>query len=66
MSLSELVILFLKANKLVEIKHKQSKNTFKQIKGGYIIEGINLKKDIRNVFDIEFNEKEPSAFKFLN
>ena len=25
-----------------------------------------LKKDIRNVFDIEFNEKEPSAFKFLN
>ena len=54
------------SSELILVKDSVGEYTFKQIKGGYIIEGINLKKDIRNVFDIEFNEKEPSAFKFLN
>jgi len=54
------------SSELILVKDSVGEYTFKQIKGGYTIEGINLKKDIRNVFDIEFNEKEPSAFKFLN
>jgi hypothetical protein len=33
---------------------------------GYVIEGIKLKKGIRNVFEIEFDEAEQSAFKFNN
>jgi hypothetical protein len=53
-------------SELISVKDSVGDYKFKQIKGGYVIEGINLKKDIRNVFDIEFNEKEPSAFKFLN
>ena len=53
-------------SELILVKDSVGEYIFKQIKGGYTIEGINLKKDIRNVFEIEFHEKEPSAFKFLN
>ena len=33
---------------------------------GYQIEGVTLKKDVKNVFELKFEEISPSAFKFIS
>lgn len=51
---------------LLSVKDTAGSYNFRSDGSGYIIEGIKLKNNIRNVFDLEFEETEQSAFKFNN
>lgn len=51
---------------LKSVKDNISSYKFRRNDNGYVIEGLNLKKNIKNVFDLEFEETEQSAFKFNN
>lgn len=51
---------------LLSVKDTAGSYKFRSDASGYVIEGIKLKNNIRNVFDLEFEETEQSAFKFNN
>ncbi len=51
---------------LLSVKDTAGSYSFRSEGSGYVIEGIKLKNNIRNVFDLEFEEMEQSAFKFNN
>jgi hypothetical protein len=51
---------------LLSVKDTAGSYHFRSDGSVYVIEGIMLKNNIRNVFDLEFEETEQSAFKFNN